>query len=196
LDIFSESHGRLSVVAGQQQRAADALQLLSGSWAENDDWPKIRGMECRQAHNYTGTPLYCALYLTELLSRLLPRYEPHADIFQAYHKTLQGLANGGMPDPWLRLFEVQLLAMLGYGFSWREDEKGNPLTSSDYYEFLPRHGFRSAQAGFRGQDILAFAERRRDEPGGWKVARQILRQAFDDLLERPLVSRELIQVNR
>ncbi|MAK92375.1 MAG: hypothetical protein CMI13_14215 [Oleibacter sp.] len=196
LDIFSEQDGRLTVVAGPRQRGSDMLQLLQGSWSPDQDWPKVRAMECLSQPVLSGVSLYCAFYLTELLTRLLPRYEALPDLFRVYHQTLAGLAQNTVPDPWLRLFEVELLAACGYGFSWRQDDSGAALQPDGYYRFIPRQGFSPAAEGFRGRDIMDFAVRNAANPQAWQIARNILRQAIDNMLERPLVSRELVNVNR
>tara|TARA_B100001109_G_C18865061_1_gene476867 strand:- start:38692 stop:39348 length:657 start_codon:yes stop_codon:yes gene_type:complete len=197
LDIFSQQDGRLSVIAGPRQRHCDSLQLMQGRWSGHDDWPQVRVMECLSELPFSGNALYCALYITELLARLLPRYEPSPALFHSYRQTLNGLAGGGLPDPWLRLFEVQLLSGLGYGFSWQQDASGHVIEDDIHYDFVPGQGFVGpAVQGIAGRDIIGFARRERNNPAAWLAAKKILRRALDDLLERPLTSRELISVSK
>jgi DNA repair protein RecO (recombination protein O) len=191
LDIFSQQHGRLSVVAGRSNQIPDLLQRCDGDWVSAEDWPRIRGLRPEQASTLKGPALYCALYVTELLARLLPRGEALPDVFLAYQETLQALTVSQLPDPWLRLFEVRLLTALGYGFSWQQDAQGQPLQASRRYAFVPREGFSISEQGVQGADLIAFARTERDNPRAWISAKQVLRAAIDDLLERPLTSREL-----
>ena len=191
LDIFSEQHGRLYVITGRSATAPDLLQRLDAGWGPDDDWPRLRGLNLQQQYVLDGDHLYCGLYLTELLGRLLPRHDPLPDIFRLYCDTLQALVQGEMPDPWLRLFEIRLLTALGYGFSWQQDTGGLALAAATRYRFVPREGFTAAAEGYAGADLLAFAAGDRRRPQRWQAAKQVLRLAIDDLLDKPLVSREL-----
>ncbi|MDK2777654.1 MAG: DNA repair protein RecO C-terminal domain-containing protein [Pseudomonadota bacterium] len=191
LDIFSASDGRLHVVAGRRQPAPDLLQEYQGDWRPDEDWPRIRGLSVMAGAPLNGSFLYCGLYLTELLARLLPRYESLPDVYALYRETLLALARGEEAEPWLRLFEVRLLAALGYGFSWHKDTAGQDILPHACYRFIPRQGFVPADRGFSGSHLQAFARSERDYPRSWQVAKQVMRLALDDLLERPLISREL-----
>lgn len=193
LDVFSEQHGRLHLVAGERTRP-DLLTRYSGHWADGEDWPRLRLLESMESlQPDSAVSLYCGLYLNELLSRLLPRNEPLAAVFQAYADTLKGLQTGGLPDPWLRLFEVQLLTALGYGFSWQEDTDGRPLQADACYQFRAGAGFSLSEQGYRGAHLSGFVCGGEHQAQGYNVAKRVLRSAIDGLLDKPLVSRELFQ---
>jgi len=202
LDILSAGQGRLSVVAGRTQPAADLHQRYQGDWAHAEDWPQLRGLRSLQTYSLQGRNLYCGLYLAELLVRLLPRHEAQPELFLTYAKTLEGLQNTALPDPWLRLFEYQLLQALGYGFSWQQDRDGRPITAEESYRFIAREGFVRSDAAvispikspsLPGEYLLELGQGRAQRPQCWAAAKQVLRCALEDLLERPLVSRELFQ---
>ncbi|WP_430459606.1 DNA repair protein RecO [Thalassolituus sp. LLYu03] len=200
LDILTDTAGRLSVVASGRIEP-QLLHVYSGFWASADDWPRLRALELTGALQPEGQNLYCALYLTELLTRLVPKGEPLPALFAAFCDTLRGLQGAGLPDPWLRLFEMRLLSALGYGFSWQSDCAGQPIDEDVLYLFKAREGFvresgRVSAAGqgrlLRGQDIRRFAQGQADV-SGFACAKRVLRIAIDDLLDKPLVSRELFQ---
>lgn len=187
LDVFSEHRGRHSLVCGRQ--APDLLSCWQADWQPAQDWPKIKGLQPLQHFELSGQALYCALYMVELLHRLLPRNDPHPSLFRTLLHCLKGLEQG-LPDPWLRLFEMQLLHALGYGFSWLHDSAGQAIDAQKYYRFEPDHGFAVTTQGLQGQWILAFAQGH-NQPMAWKAAKQVLRQALERLLTHPLISREL-----
>ncbi|MCD8522733.1 MAG: DNA repair protein RecO C-terminal domain-containing protein [Saccharospirillaceae bacterium] len=202
LDIFSAEQGRLSVVAGRSQWQPDLHQRYQGDWALAGDWPQLRGLRSLQTYLLRGRNLYCGLYLAELLARLLPRHEAQPELFLTYAKTLEGLQNTELPDPWLRLFEYQLLQALGYGFSWQQDRNGQAIAADASYHFIAREGFarsdaaticRPRQPAWPGEYLLELGQGRAQRPQCWAAAKQVLRCALEDLLERPLVSRELFQ---
>ncbi len=205
LDIFTAEQGRLSVVAGRSQPQPDLHQRYQGDWARAEDWPQLRGLRSLQTYSLRGANLYCGLYLAELLVHLLPRYEAQPELFLTYVRTLEGLQYPGLPDPWLRLFEYQLLQTLGYGFSWQQDCDGHPIDAAAAYRFIAREGFVRSHAAailplkqplFSGEYLLELGQGRAQRPQCWAAAKQVLRCALEDLLERPLISRELFQPGR
>ncbi len=144
----------------------------------------------------TGVSLFAALYLNELLIRLLPAEDPHPPLFEHYALTLDALAGGRPLEPLLRAFEWRLLAELGYGFSLDRDRHGRPVHAGSLYRLLPDAGLESVeqlQPGlFRGRELLAMGEADWQFPGALAAAKRLMRQALAPHLGgRPLVSREL-----
>lgn len=191
LDVFSRQRGRLSLVLNRPQTVPDLFTLYQGDWQPAQDWPALKGWHRQQTWPLQDTALFCGFYLNELLVKLLPRHEPQPALFATYQATLNGLHNSPVADPWLRLFEVQLLTQLGYGFSWQQDSSGQPLQAGQYYRFVPGQGFSPAASGLAGADLLAFASGANALPL-WRLARAVLRQALDHVLQQPLLSRELL----
>lgn len=191
LDVFSRQRGRLSLVLNRPRMAPDLFTLYQGDWQPAQDWPTLKGWQLQQSWLLQDTALFCGFYLNELLVKLLPRYEALPALFDAYLAALNGLYTSPVADPWLRLFEVQLLAQLGYGFSWQQDATGQAIDAQCCYQFMPGQGFIRAASGLAGHDVLAFAAGSRELPV-WRMARRVLRQALDHLLQQPLLSRELL----
>lgn len=210
LDVFTSEQGRLSLVqqnphSGAEQDAeppleVDLFQRCQGDWQNKGSWPRLRGLQCQHRYSLQGRHLYCAFYLNELLIRLLPQHEPHPNLYALYQQILTALESAELAEPWLRLFENQLLQDLGYGFSWTRDNRQQALNAEDHYAFDAQQGFilqARQQAGFQGKSLLAFAAWQQDfaniptDVNVWNVAKRVLRQALENILERPLVSREL-----
>lgn len=209
-DVFSAEQGRLMLVnvnkntpAGSDELAEadiDLFQLCHGDWQADGDWPRIRGLQRDQLYSLQGRELFCAFYLNELLLNLLPQHEPQPLLFNLYQQVLTALANGELAEPWLRLFENQLLQQLGYAFSWTQCHDHSPVRAEGYYRFDAQQGFvqqRTATGAFAGQYLLAFAAWQQNfanipaDVNVWLVAKRVLRIALEHILERPLISREL-----
>lgn len=144
--------------------------------------------------------LYSAMYINELLMRVLPVEMPCSAIFAMYQQALQQL-NAQLPlEPLLRDFELNLLDDLGYGVDFTVDmQLSEPIRADQYYLYNPELGFvlddpiaaQHRRAVFEGQVILDIAERNWHEHS-LKAAKQINRIAMKTLLgDKPLKSREL-----
>lgn len=144
----------------------------------------------------SGETLFSALYLNELLIRLLPVEDAHPALFDFYALTLAALASGRPLQPLLRAFEWRLLDELGYGFALDRDRQGQPVEAGKLYRLLPDAGLEAVtqlQPGvFQGGELLAMAEADWQAPGALAAAKRLMRQALAPHFGgRPLVSREL-----
>lgn len=144
----------------------------------------------------TGDVLFSALYLNELLIRLIPAEDAHPALFDFYGLTLAALASGRPLQPLLRAFEWRLLNELGYGFALDRDLEGRPIRAGALYRLRSDAGLEAVeqlQPGlFHGAELLALAEADWQTPGALSAAKRLMRQALAPHLGgRPLVSREL-----
>lgn len=143
-----------------------------------------------------GETLFSALYLNELLIRLLPVEDAHSALFDFYGLTLSALGSGRPLQPLLRAFEWRLLDELGYGFALDRDFQAKPVVVGKLYRLLPDTGLEAVtqfQPGvFHGGELLAMAAADWQAPGALAAAKRLMRQALAPHLgSRPLVSREL-----
>lgn len=143
-----------------------------------------------------GERLFCALYLNELLMRVLPLADAQPVVFQHYELTLQALAQEHALEPLLRTFEWRLLEQLGYGFSLTHDIRGLPIDVRYWYALQPDSGFerlnRALPGAFLGADLQSLAATQWHEPQVLQAAKRLMRQALAPHLgQRPLMSREL-----
>lgn len=147
-------------------------------------------------HFLQGDALFSALYLNELIMRLLPLESPYEALYAHYSLTLEALAQGQRLEPLLRAFEWRLLQELGYGFSLQFDRHGQAIEPDNWYRLSAEGGFECvgqlASGLFYGADIAAMAEANWQVPGALAAAKRLMRQALAGVLgARPLVSREL-----
>jgi DNA repair protein RecO (recombination protein O) len=145
----------------------------------------------------TGSRLYCGFYLNELLVRLLPRHDPYPALQGHYRAAVGGLAAGEPVDVCLRLFEMRLLAALGYGLALALDSGAAVDPDREYY-YVQEQGPQltvPASAPFvtvQGATLLALQGMDLTAPAVQAEAKRLLRFALAPYLgERPLASRAL-----
>ena len=149
-----------------------------------------------------GTSLFCAMYINEILQRLLPLEEPDQMLFDAYEQALVNLATAtdvSGREVALRVFELNLLSVLGYAIDFGVTSAGEPIAVDKYYTFKADIGFieqglRFDESSISGS-ILRSIEQSEFVPVESLVsAKRITRAALLPLLgQRPLKSRELFK---
>lgn len=152
LEVLTRDHGRVGLVARGVRSAkprfargtVKPLQALELSWLGRGELGNLAGADpVGVPVPLAGDGLLCALYLNELLARLLARNDPHPDVFARYASVLYELAAAGdaLGQAWaLRRFERDLLAGLGYALPLDEDEQGQVLEPAAQYAIDPERG--------------------------------------------------------
>ncbi|AWL11014.1 DNA repair protein RecO [Saliniradius amylolyticus] len=205
VDLLTEQWGKVRVMArGQRNRKnggshlLQPFRLLQMGLAGRGELKQLRTVEAAElAYPLQGRALFSALYLNELLTRLLQAELPVPELFSAYRQSLVTLVK--QPDelePILRNYELLLLNELGYAPDFQHHANGEILVD-DYYRYDEDEGFTPVAAGsnarglFRGQDLLAIGERHW-HPDTLRAAKRLNRLALQPLLgSKPLKSREL-----
>jgi len=159
VEVLSEQHGRLGLVARGVQgpkrhvlRAAlQPLQHIRLDAVQRGELAQLRSAEALDAAPLlAGDAAMAAFYLSELVLRLAPRGDPLPELYVAYGRTRERLANKGLS--WtLRRFERDLLEAIGFGFAWDVDGDGTPIDPAARYRLDPEHGPRRLLSD-RGQD--------------------------------------------
>ncbi len=214
LEVFSQDHGRLGVVAKGVRRRRNPRQALLQpftplllSWSGRGELMTLLDVES-QASGYLlqGSVLMSGFYLNELLLRLLQRQDPHSRLFLHYDRTLTRLAdmNGQaqqraeLPVA-LRIFEKYLLEEIGYGLMLDCDAEGEVLNADRLYRYqvgvglvpLPDNS-RVGVEVLHGAHLCALARDQLDEVSARGVKR-LLRAAIDQHLGgKPLQSRKML----
>jgi len=209
IEAFSAEHGRLGLVArgarsrrGAMQALLQPFQALLLSWSGRGELATLTGAEAQ------GTPLaiggdvvLSGFYLNELLMRLLPRHDPHPQLFLRYAATLQTLAARGQDEWALRLFERDLLQELGYGLLLtHEGGSGEMVAAQQRYCYLPEFGPRRMEydaeecLSVHGATLLALERGDDADSRAQAEAKRLMRMILSRYLgPRPLASRELFR---
>ncbi len=161
--------------------------------------------------NITGQHQYSALYLNEILWRLLPTEDPMPVLWQYYQSSLRQLRQPLSANELrlcLRKFEQHLFDELGFTLTLTHDSVQDTIEADCFYRFLPDVGLvpivlnnihsehlesESTQMVFRGADIIQMVESGITETtlNNWS---KLHRYLLDHLLDyQPLQSRLLWQ---
>ena len=145
----------------------------------------------------TGINLYSAMYVNELVGRVLEHETPYPALFHDYLQAITELAQVENPEPPLRRFELALLSALGYGVDFLHCAgTGEPVDPDMTYRYREQKGFiasvRRDNLTFLGNELIAIAERRFVTKDQLKAAKRFTRIALKPYLGgKPLKSREL-----
>lgn len=175
LDIFSQTYGRLSVIARGARRAGSSLrgilmafQPILLSWFGLNELKTLHRAEWQGGVPYlSGLPLLCGFYMNELLMKLLPKDEPSPILFSMYFKSISRLAKmkeKEAVESILREFELTLLSELGYGFNLQHEyATGKEIKADRDYQFMQGCGFIPHQSDnvppLSGQTLLNLAQK-------------------------------------
>ena len=200
LEILSEDHGRLGVVARgvhgpRRQVLRAALQPLQhirfdavlrgelaqlGSAEAVDAAPRLR-----------NDAALAAFYVSELLIRLAPRQDPRPELYDLYGEVRSRLGDDAQPLAWtLRRFERDLLQALGVGFDLAVDGDGVAIDPAARYRLDPEHGPRRVlaersgdrQRNATGHALLALGADTMPAPADLPGLRRVLRDLLADQL--------------
>lgn len=201
VELFTESHGRISAVANGVKRPKNvnksllqAFRPLLVSWRGQGDLKTLIRIDSPTlplplAKQY----LYSGLYLNELILRLLAKEAPQPAIYSGYHATLISLSKSQDIEITLRQFELTLLEELGHGFSFTVDIDGQVIEPHWKYDLLHEQGFISRVDGkYLGESLINIAKINYCNNITRNHAKQLTRQALLPLLgTKPLHSRRL-----
>ncbi|MBD8512964.1 DNA repair protein RecO [Photobacterium sp. WH77] len=205
LDVFSEESGRITLIAkGARRKRSNlkgALQPFTPlfiKWTGRGTMPVLTHAEPISI----GLPmrsyiLYSALYVNEILARVLEVQTPYPALFLDYLNVLRELAQAENPEPALRRFELALLDHLGYGVDFLHCAgSGLPVDDEMTYNYREQRGFIASmvagQLTFTGRQLKAIAARHFESQDQLRAAKRFTRMALKPYLgSKPLKSREL-----
>jgi DNA repair protein RecO (recombination protein O) len=187
------------------------FQSLSISYLGKGDLYILTGVELHsQVNSHISTPLlkgksiYCAYYINELILRLLPIEETNPDLFSLYQKTLHKLQNTDSIEIVLRIFEIRLLAILGYELNLQYDiHTGKKIKENINYYYDPLSGpyeiedkllcnSKQQITCVSGKTLLAISFLDFESQQVKKESKLLLRQVLQNHLgDKPLKSREV-----
>jgi len=204
LELFTQSHGRVSVFARAARRSGSGLAAalqpfgeLLVSFSLRGEAGQLMGVEPRVSGEppLPASRLMSGYYANELLIRLLPKGDPHPRLYVAYATLVAALAAPERdPARALRIFEKRLLGELGYGLNLEtETSTGRAVEAQCSYRYRVDNGpervngVAEGSLIFSGSSLLALAAETLDDERSVADARRLLRAA----LERVLDGREL-----
>ncbi|MBE3665075.1 DNA repair protein RecO [Vibrio navarrensis] len=205
LDVFSEEYGRLTILSkgarSKRSNLKGALQPFTPlllKWSGKGSMKTLRQAEpISLGLPLSGITLYSAMYVNELIGRVLAAEVAMPGLFHDYLFALTELVQNDNPEPALRRFELALLSAMGYGVDFLHCAgSGEPVDPDMTYRYREQKGFiasvRMDNLTFYGNELIAISERRFVTREQLKAAKRFTRIALKPYLGgKPLKSREL-----
>jgi len=203
VECLTAEHGRVGLVArgarrGGRNSRLEPLQEFALAWSGGGELHTLTSAEPQGGVQLQGEAAICALYVNELLLRLLARDDPHPEIYPLYWACLRRLPTGEEREPALRRFEYRLLEALGYAFSLDIDARGEPVRADRAYWLDAHAGLmpveRTDGETVSGSALLALAADTWTSAADRAQARRLMRAALAPYLgTRPLESPRLLK---
>ena len=208
LDVFSQDHGKIAVVARGSRRGRSRLKgvlrpfmPLFMSWVIRSDLGTLTGAEVRGAPiSLAGEALLSGYYVNELVLHFLHRHDPQPEVFGAYAETVGQLAVTGVSiAAVLRQFEMALLRHSGYALNLdHESGSSEPIEPARSYEYRMEQGavpVRRTEGPlvFDGATLAGIAAQKFDDPAILRAAGRLMREVVSfHLGGRELKSRKVL----
>jgi DNA repair protein RecO (recombination protein O) len=212
VEAFGRDTGRVGILAKGARRPKSAergmlqpFRPLLLTWSGRGELGLLMGAEPDgYASTLGGASLFSALYMNELLMRLMHRHDPHPELFESYGLALAALADGQTIEAVLRIFEKRLLEAVGYGLILdREIDTGEPVDGDGDYTYQadrgPVRGGSRHAAGVRvsGTTLLCLEREHLDDRKALDEAKRLMRTVLGQYLgDKPLASRSLFRTER
>src|SRR3990167_2993410 len=199
LDVFTQDYGRIGLVARGVRRSYSRLRHLLQpffplliSWQGKTELMTLQQVEPQNIPIYLrGECLLSGFYLNELLVRLLPKSDPHPQLYTIYQNTLLELKSAVLQQQYLRLFEKKLLDEIGYGLPLKHTmSDGQAFVADQVYRYYPEQGFALCLSSgnvpqemlFSGKSLLALASEQLTDVVSLHDAKRLMRMVLRALL--------------
>ncbi len=210
LDIFTQSYGRLNLIAkGARNKNSKIIYLLQPfqklniSWSGKSELMTLTNVELAEGNiKVTGKNIYNGFYVNELLTRLLHKHEAHPELFIEYEKTISAIGmNDQNVENVIRKFELSLLDSIGYGLIMDHDvDNGEKINNEKNYYYKLEHGPTRSEPEqgkyilISGKLLNELEKGRLQDPLLLKESKKFMRFVLNHYLDnRPLSSRSLYQ---
>ena len=204
-DVFTESSGKVSIMAKGAKNPRSkffghllpfsALRIIVTGKSEMKTLTQIDSNFFSQSVKGPHD-LYTYLYVNELMMRLLPKGLPNQELYDLYQNFVELARADAISELDLRVFELDLLDVLGYGINFDTDSKENSeFKDSIIYSYMPEKGFHNAGdvEGFSSKEIAAIKNRTLEGIDKLKL-KQLLQVAISSCLDgRELSSRDFFK---
>lgn len=208
VDCLTAPYGRQVLIARgarrpqvRQRRVLQPFQPVLLSWVRRSEMGTLTDIESGgPAIGLRGDCLLAGFYLNELLLRLVPRGDHNEEIMSCYSSCLDRLSRNRTPARALRIFEMELLAALGYRLDLEHDFRtGESIDPEREYCFESEGGLtaidnKRAMSGISGRHIISLREHVLEDAESQRAARLMLSAILRAHLgDRPLKSRDVLR---
>ena len=206
MEMLTPEHGLVSCLGHGSKKKNASIDLLFTplliSWSGRGELFTLTHFETITAKEVTS-PAVCimGMYLNELILKLVPKSSPSKEIFDLYQNVMRLLEDGKNQERVLRLFEIELLELVGHGLSLdKEMDHETPIHEDAVYRYDVGIGpariqhANSAWNVVKGATLIALQSPLNMDPLHLSEAKQLMRGVINWHLDsRPLHSREILQ---
>ncbi len=213
VDLLTKNSGRITCVARVAKKRGkimkgtlEPFRLLRLDWAGRGQMPTLTLVEERGRYRIQAADLCKALYLNELILKLVPIHAPAEDVFASYQMALHLLStNDEMMLDEMRLAECEIILLTALGYSFESvvdhsssNSSGNNIEAHLSYLYSPLYGLRLFAQHLDGVPIsggllIKLQQHSRLQPDEQQQLRHFLNCFIDVLLEgKKLNSRKLV----
>ena len=141
VEMLTPGHGLVSCLGHSSKKKNASVDLLFTplliSWSGRGELYTLTHVESIEAKQVT-TPAVSimGMYLNELILKLVPKSSPSKEIFDLYENVIHLLEKGDSQEKVLRLFEIELLELVGHGLSLdKEVDHETPISENGFYRY-------------------------------------------------------------
>ncbi len=141
IEMLTPEHGLVSCLWRSSNKKNSSVDLLFTpllvSWSGRGDLFTLTHVESITAKQVTSPEVsIVGMYLNELILKLVPKSSPSVEIFDLYRNVIHLLGKGDNQEKVLRLFEIELLELVGHGLSLdKEVDHETPITEDGFYRY-------------------------------------------------------------
>lgn len=209
VELLTLDHGIVSCVhrgAIRNNSSVDFLFMpLLVSWGGKGSLYTLTNIESISSKQITFPEKnILGIYLNEIILRLVPRSSPSAEIYDLYKNVVSLLDSAENYEKLLRLFEVELLSIIGHGlFLDKEIDHETPIKKDCIYRYDVGLGPSKVKHGsaawniVKGTTLLALQSPLNMDSASLSEAKHLMRGIIRcHLGSRSLHSREILQFMR
>ena len=211
MELLTPEHGLVSCLGYNSKKKNTATDLLFTpllvSWSGRGELFTLTHCEAVTNKEVTS-PAICimGMYLNELILKLVPKSSPSKELFELYQNVLRLLVDDQSQEKVLRLFEIELLELVGHGLSLdKEMDHETPIQKDSIYRYdvgigpakVPHKNVtweNSAWNVVKGATLIALQSPLNMDALHLSEAKRLMRGVISWHLDsRPLHSREILQ---
>jgi len=206
MEMLTPEHGLISCLGRSSKNKNTFSDYLFSplliSWSGRGDLFTLTHIEAVQAKEVSN-PEVCiiGMYLNELILKLVPKSSPSKEVFDLYQSVMRLLEAGESTEKALRLFEIQLLELVGHGLSLdKEIDHETSINEDAIYRYDVGLGpvriqhENDAWNVVKGETLIALQSPLNMDTQYLSEAKRLMRGIINWHLDsRPLHSREIFQ---